>query len=52
MKCVACGYKEVTDEETLKRMRELPPYIEEDRMLCPFCLEYMYRADSDRFNNK
>ena len=49
MECECCTYKEVVDESMLDRIRDLPPTYKEDRILCPFCLNYMYRFDSPRF---
>ena len=51
MKCEKCGYQELvplTDLELLRSVeKDLSNY--EDRLLCPFCLHDMYRADSHRF---
>ena len=49
MKCEACDYSEVVEEAMLERIRDLPPLLDEDRILCPFCLNYMYRSNSPRF---
>ena len=49
MKCEKCGYLEYISEEELKLISDLPPHDDEDHMLCPFCLNDMYREDSPRF---
>lgn len=49
MKCEKCGYLEYISEEELKLISDLPPRDDEDHMLCPFCLNDMYREDSPRF---
>ena len=49
MKCEVCDYSEVVEEAMLERIRDLPPLLDEDRILCPFCLNYMYRSNSPRF---
>ena len=40
---------DTTDEE-LQLISDLPPHDNEDHMLCPFCLNDMYREDSPRFH--
>lgn len=49
MRCERCGYLEYVPEKELQLIAELPPHDEEDHILCPFCLNDMYRADSPRF---
>lgn len=49
MKCATCGYQEYVSPSDLALLRQLPPISKEDKQLCPFCLNYMYRADSLRF---
>ena len=48
MKCVKCGYQEYLPEEDLRTLRELYNMKpeDEDTVLCPFCLNNMYRVDS------
>ena len=53
MKCIKCGYEEMETEENLAFLRSLPPSNdspEDDHMLCPFCLNDMYRKNSYHFN--
>lgn len=38
MKCEKCTYSEVVEEEMLETIRDLPPLFDEDKILCPFCL--------------
>mgnify|MGYP000478331214 CR=1 FL=1 len=40
--CPECAQKE-------NLISDLPPHDDEDHMLCPFCLNDMYREDSPRF---
>lgn len=49
MKCEKCGYLEYISEEELQLISDLSPHDDEDHMLCPFCLNDMYREDSPRF---
>ena len=49
MRCPICAYLEEVPQETLTMLRNLPPESDEDKILCPYCLNDMYRADSDRF---
>ena len=49
MKCATCGYQEYMSESDLALLRHLPPASKEDKAMCPFCLNDMYRADSLRF---
>ena len=51
MKCAKCGYQEYLPEEdlrTLRNMYKMKPE-DEDTVLCPFCLNDMYRTDSPIF---
>ncbi len=52
MKCENCGYEELVPLSDLEILRELPPFSDEDHLLCPLCLHDMYRKDSPRFSNK
>lgn len=49
MKCEVCGYEEYVEEAELALLRHLPPATKEDKMVCPVCLNQMYRASSFRF---
>ena len=51
MKCEACGYLEEVPISTLIKLRDLEPDKQDiDKLLCPFCLNYMYPIDTN--NNK
>lgn len=51
MRCENCGYLEYVPETDLALLRDLSQdKDEEDHLLCPFCLNDMYRADSSRFS--
>ena len=52
MKCETCGYQEEVPVSTLEKLKNLPPVSEEYKIMCPFCLNDMYEADSDRFRKK
>ena len=47
MKCECCGYLEEVPLQTLLNLRDLKEDEEnkEDRILCQFCLNYMYPVD-------
>ena len=51
MKCVVCGYKERVSLKSLERIKNLPPVSDVYKILCPFCLNYMYE-DKDNNNNQ
>lgn len=51
MKCEVCGYKEVVSLDSLERIRKLPPVSDVYKILCPFCLNYMYE-DKDNTNKQ
>ena len=52
MKCEVCGYQEEIPVSTFEKLKNLPPVSEEYKIMCPFCLNDMYEADSDRFIKK
>ena len=52
MKCEVCGYQEEVPIATLERLRDLPPVSDEYKILCPFCLNDMYKKESDHFKKK
>ena len=52
MKCERCGYQEEVPISTLEKLKDLPPVSDVYKILCPFCLNDMYEADSDRFRKK
>ena len=52
MRCEVCGYQEEVPVSTLEKLKNLPPVSEEYKIMCPFCLNDMYEADSDRFIKK
>jgi len=52
MKCERCGYQEEVPVSTLEKLKNLPPESEEYKIMCPFCLNDMYEADSDHFIKK
>ena len=47
MKCERCGYLEEVPLQTLLNLRDLKEDEEDkrDRVLCQFCLNYMYPID-------
>lgn len=51
MKCEACSYQEEVQVSTLERLKNLPPVSDEYKILCPFCLNDMYEANSYHFKN-
>ena len=51
MKCETCGYEELVPLKTLETIRNLPPVSDIDKILCPFCLNYMYRKDNNKQHN-
>ena len=51
MKCEKCGYEEKVPLSDILLLRELSAPFEEDHLLCPFCLNDMFRKDSHHFNN-
>ena len=51
MKCEACSYQEEVPISTLERLKNLPPKADEYKILCPFCLNDMYEANSYHFKN-
>ena len=52
MKCEVCLYQEEVPVSTLEKLKNLPPVSDEYKVLCPFCLNDMYEADSDHFRKK
>ena len=52
MKCEVCGYQEEVPLTTLEQLKDLPPASDEYKILCPFCLNDMYEADSDHFKRQ
>ena len=58
--CSSCGIKyqkrlaakAEVPVSTLEKLKNLPPVSEEYKIMCPFCLNDMYEADSDRFIKK
>jgi hypothetical protein len=52
MKCETCGYQEEVPVSTLEKLKNLPPVSEEYKIMCPFCLNDMYEADSYHFIKK
>ena len=52
MKCENCDYEELVPLSDLEILRELPPFSDEDHLLCPLCLHDMYRKDSPRFSER
>ena len=55
MICEKCKYEEMETEANLAILRRLPPVhesLEDDTMLCPFCLGNMYRKDSYHFKKR
>ena len=51
MKCEVCGYKEEVSLKSLETIKNLPPVSDVYKILCPFCLNYMYE-DKDNNNNQ
>ena len=49
MRCAFCSYQEEVQESTLKTIQKLPPVSDVYKILCPFCLNDMYEADSEVF---
>ena len=47
MKCEVCGYKEEVSIKSLETIRKLPSVSEVYKILCPFCLNYMYEDKDD-----
>ena len=47
MKCEKCGYQEEVPLQDLIDLRDLKENEKDkrDRILCPFCLNYMYPID-------
>ena len=52
MKCERCLYQEEVPVSALEKLKNLPPVSDEYKVLCPFCLNDMYGADSDHFRKK
>ncbi len=52
MRCVSCNHQEEVPVSTLERLKDLLPRSEEYKILCPFCLNDMYEADSYHFIKK
>ena len=51
MKCEVCGYKERVSLKSLETIKNLPPVSDVYKILCPFCLNYMYE-DKDNTNKQ
>ena len=49
MKCEKCGYEEKVLLSDIELHREFSSTDEEDHLLCPFCLNDMFRKDSHHF---
>lgn len=47
MKCEVCGYKEEVSLKSLETIKNLPPVSDVYKILCPFCLNYMYEDKDD-----
>ena len=43
MKCEHCGYEEEVPLNTLELLKDLRSEDGVDKLLCPFCLYYMFR---------
>lgn len=52
MKCETCGYQEEVPVSTLEKLKNLPPVFDVYKIMCPFCLNDMYEADSDRLTKQ
>lgn len=52
MKCEVCGYQEEVPVSTLEKLKNLPPASDEYKIMCPFCLNDMYEADSYHFTKQ
>ncbi len=52
MKCVSCAHQEEVRVSTLEHLKNLPPKSEEYKIMCPFCLNDMYEADSHHFKKQ
>ncbi len=50
MKCERCGYLEEVPVSELETIKNLPPVTDEYRILCPFCLNYMYEVKDNNDN--
>ena len=51
MKCEKCGYLEEVPVSELETIKNLPPVTDEYRILCPFCLNYMYEDKTNKTSN-
>ncbi len=51
MKCEVCGYKEEVSLKSLETIKNLLPVSDVYKILCPFCLIYMYE-DKDNTNKQ
>ena len=49
MKCEKCGFEEKVPQSDIDLLREFSLPDEEDHLLCPFCLNDMFRKDSYHF---
>ncbi len=51
MKCETCGYEEEVPLADIELLREFSAPFEEDHLLCPLCLNDMFKKDSRHFKN-
>ena len=49
MKCATCGFEEKVPLKDIKLLREFYAPFEEDHILCPLCINNMFRKDSRHF---
>ena len=52
MKRERCLYQEEVPVSTLETLKNLPPVSDVYKIMCPFCLNDMYEADSVRFTKQ